>query len=187
MDVNFDSVFKDSIIAEISSFSKDDVSFREDLVNGAKLVGIPRTNQSVANVLNNRIMFFLNECKKYNVMFPVNYLIAYDLTIYFQHLYYERLSTSVDEVNDAIHAYTSCSFIKRLLNNKYYINLRLAIEKAIVEYNKVADDIYNFDIKENLDSIFEYIFQDKDNEEQGNIKDYYQAYIDKVENNKKRD
>lgn len=181
--IDLDSATKQNVLDELNRFSVHDESLRTTIVESGKTFDSFDRLDPAATYLSNTIMREIRNCRKNGILFPVNYMMIYDILYYLEHYYYHNLDAAMDDLGTALTDYTNLNIIKRFLHGtKYSLDVLEKRLELICKYNNVADYINLFDITRDGDKVLDYALESTDFQSHHKVIGYHRAYHEKMNN-----
>ena len=157
MAIDISDIFMNGLNKEINTFTKTDEEIREFLVGGAKIIGIERDLPRLNVTLNNKVKLFLSESRRKGLLFPTDVLIANDLCLYLEHLFYEKMNKPMDELGEYISEYNKSGYFKRLINYRRYIESLVSnVSTSMNNYASLDNEMFYFDINRDGDRVLNF-------------------------------
>ncbi len=181
--IDLDSATKNNVLDELNRFSVHDEELRTTIVESGKTFDTFDRLDPASTYLSNTIMREIRNCRKNGILFPVNYLMIYDILYYLEHYYYYNLDPVMDRLGSSLTDYSNLNVIKRFLHgSKYSLEVLGKRLELISKYNSVADYINLFDISKDGDKVLDYALESTDFQSHHKVIGYHRAYHEKMNN-----
>ena len=187
MAIDISKLFMNGLNKEINTFAKSDDNVRESLIQGGKLIGIDRELPRLNVTLNNKVKLFLSESRKKDILFPIDVLMANDLCMYLESLFYKTLDEPIENINQTMINYNRSTLLKRLFNyHKYYESLLKSVSQAMTDYSTLDNTMFYFDINRDGDRVLDFALDacKEDSKVLHKVIDCHESFHKKMDNPK---